>query len=335
MSEHLIPNDLIQWHFATLTEYPEAIEHLLGLGIVPNHVLASKGQVLTADQFAQLLKHSIALMNDETFGLLHQPVHRGSFHMMCHACISCTNLRQVIERCIKFYRVFNPQFDWDLVTEGETSYIEFTFKQLDKQKSGYLIAFISVVIWRWLSWMINQPIELDEVEFNFNAPVAEDNIEPIFKRRVKQNREKNRIGFANRYLTYPVKQTAQSLEAFLITVPECLLSHYRQDMTLSGQLHEYAKLQSNLNRLSLADAAKHFYCSEQSLIRRLKIEGTKFKKIVDQVQKKRARNLVLTSTLTNQQIALALGYTDTSVFYRKFKSWFQQTPNQYRATSSD
>lgn len=335
MSEHLIPNDMIQWHFATLADHPDVVEKLMNLGLVPAQVLASSGQVLTADQFARLLKQTIALMNDETFGLLQQAVHRGSFHMMCHACISCSNLRQVIDRCIKFYRVFNPQFDWQLVTEGEVSYIEFNFKQLDKQKSSYLIAFISVVIWRWLSWMINQPIELNEVDFNFNAPAAEDNIQPIFKRIVKQNCEKNRIGFAREYLSKPVKQTAQSLESFLINVPECLLSHYRQDMTLSGQLYEYVKQQGDLNKLSLAQASKHFYCSEQSLIRRLKSEGTKFKKIVDQVQKKRARELVLTSTLTNQQIAIELGYTDTSVFYRKFKSWFQQTPNQYRHTTSD
>ena len=330
MSEHLIPNDLIQWHFHTLADNPKLVEQLLAEGLVPSKVLEQEGQILTADEFAQLLKLTTFLSNDESFGQLKIPVYRGSFQMMCHACISCTNLHQVIERCIKFYRVFNPQFNWQLTVEEEICAIEFNFKALDAQASSYFIAFVSVVIWRWLSWMINKPIELLDVEFSFALPVAADNIEPIFKRKVKEKMASNRICFHSQYLKFPVKQTPQSLEMFLFSVPECLLSHYRQEMTLSGQLSEFVNQRENLNSLTLADAAKHFFCSEQSLIRRLKSEGTKFKKVVDQTQKKRARELVLISTMTNQQIALSLGYSDTSVFYRKFKTWFGQTPNEFR-----
>lgn len=333
MSEHLIPNDLIQWHFAALANHPKLVEQLLAEGLVPQSVLHSTGQELTADEFAQLLKQTSLLSNDESFGQLEVPVYRGSFQMMCHSCISCHNLHQALERCIKFYRVFNPQFDWQLDIDGDVATVEFNFKRLDDQQSSYLIAFVSVVIWRWLSWMINKPIELNEVEFNFKLPVSADNIEPIFKRRVKEQSGRNSISFSSQYLKHPVKQTPQSLESFLINVPECLLSHYRQDMTLSGQLFEIVNQQDNLNQFTLADAAKHFYCSEQSLIRRLKSEGSKFKKVVDQVQKKRAREWVLTSAMTNQQIASKLGYSDTSVFYRKFKTWFGQTPNEYRKTS--
>lgn len=330
MSEHLIPNDMILWHLQTLRDQPEVLQSVLQNASTTQSALASSEEVLTADQFAQLLKQTIVLLNDETFGLLEQPLYRGTFHLMCQACISCNNLQQVIELCIRFYRVLNPQFNWQLVIEQDTCFLEFNFNRLDKQESGYLLAYITVVIWRWLSWMINKPIVLSEVNFAFNAPVSEQSLAAIFKRSVKQQQDKNKIGFDSSYLTAPVKQTAQTLGDFLVTVPECLLSHYRQDMTVSGQLYEYVKQHERVSQLSLSEAATHFYCSEQSLIRRLKAEGTKFKQVVDAVQKKRARELVLTSALSNQQIALKLGYTDTSVFYRKFKSWFEQTPNQYR-----
>ena len=330
MSEHLIPNDLIQWHFATLSHCPELLEKLHKRQLVPAEVLKGSGQTLTADEFARLLKYTFLESNDESFAQLNVPVYRGSFQMMCHACISGINLQQVIERCIQFYKIFNPQFDWQLIIEGNTSFIEFNFKHMDYQRSSYLVAFISVVIWRWLSWIINKQIELDSIEFSFQLPVAAKNIEPIFKRAVKQNSDKNRISFNTEYLKFPVKQTSQSLELFLINVPECLLSHYQQEMSLSGQLKEFLKQQDNLNELTLADAAQHFCCSEQSLIRKLKSEGTKFKKEVDSIQKRRARQLVLTASMTNQQIANHLGYPDVSIFYRKFKQWFQQTPSEFR-----
>jgi len=51
---------------------------------------------------------------------------------------------------------------------------------------------------------------------------------------------------------------------------------------------------------------------------------------VDAIQKQRALELINKTQLSNQQIATELGFTDPSVFYRKFKKWLDKTPNEYR-----
>ena len=77
-------------------------------------------------------------------------------------------------------------------------------------------------------------------------------------------------------------------------------------------------------------AAEHFFCSEQSLIRGLKQEGTRFKDIREKVRKQKASYYLVKTELTNQQISAQLGFSEVSVFYRNFKKWFGVTPSQYR-----
>jgi AraC-like DNA-binding protein len=113
-------------------------------------------------------------------------------------------------------------------------------------------------------------------------------------------------------------------------VPECLLSHYQEEISLNKQVREYLEQQDDLIGMSLQHVAEYFYCSEQSFIRYLRAEGVKFSDIRNQIKKQRAKLWLLTTSLTNQEISQKLGFADPTVFYRNCKKWFGLTPNQFR-----
>ena len=76
--------------------------------------------------------------------------------------------------------------------------------------------------------------------------------------------------------------------------------------------------------------ARYLNTSPRTLRRRLKEEGTSYKKLVSGVRKEKAIKLLKTTSLPIQQIALETGFNDLPNFYRAFKRWTGKTPGDYR-----
>ncbi len=330
MNSNLIPNAFIRWHFSTLHQQPELVKVLREQLSMPEQAFKHDGYLLSADQYAKLLNLTIVKGDDESFGALVRPIRQGCFHLMAYACISCDNLQQVIERCMKFYCLMNDQIDWKLVTSEQQCQLLFDVHKEPAIDYSYFSTFNCSVIWRWLSWMIDKPIPLDDVSFSFAAPISNIEVNQIFNQQVDYNKRHNKLTFSSQYLSLPVKQTVHTLRLFLNKVPECLLSHYQEEISFTKQLQDYLQKQQNINEVTLKQAAQYFCCSEQSLIRALRVEGTRFKSLCSKIQKQRAHHLLIKTALSNQEISQRLGFSEPSVFYRSVKKWFGKTPNQYR-----
>ena len=98
---------------------------------------------------------------------------------------------------------------------------------------------------------------------------------------------------------------------------------------LAGQVqrHLLGKLGMAAN---LADVAIELNTSSRNLRRRLGEEGTSFRAIQDQVREQLASELLRTTEMTLDEMALRLGYTDTASFTRAFRRWTGQSPGKFR-----
>ena len=331
MSANLIPNVFIRWHFDALASDKALVAKLRKQLDIPPEVFTTDGRLLTANQYANILATTIALSDDEAFMTLERKLKRGSFHMMCFATINCRTLEQAINRAFDFYQLLSDQLDWKLEVEGSTCSLLFNTQVTGNQEESYFTAFISCIIWRWLSWLVEYPIALTSVNFAFEKPQFAEEIDRIFKHRVAYGESDHRLSFDSSLLSKPVKQTPDSLKSFLLHVPESLLSHYQDEFSLSKRVREFIEGHDQLQTLQLQHAASYLHYSEQQIIRGLRAEGTRFLTIKDQVRKKRCEYLMVKTDLSNQAISQQLGFAEPAVFYRQFKKWFGETPNQYRA----
>lgn len=80
----------------------------------------------------------------------------------------------------------------------------------------------------------------------------------------------------------------------------------------------------------LKQCAAELAVSTRTLIRRLQLENTSYKKILEQVRIEYAADLLTTTHLTANDIGLLLAYSDPSNFIRAFKQWFGTTPTNWR-----
>ena len=82
---------------------------------------------------------------------------------------------------------------------------------------------------------------------------------------------------------------------------------------------------------SMADVASKLAISSRTLHRRLQAEGTTFQKVLDELREELARHYLSASDYSSTEIAFLLGYEETNSFYRAFRAWTGQTPENIRS----
>lgn len=71
----------------------------------------------------------------------------------------------------------------------------------------------------------------------------------------------------------------------------------------------------------------------KKLQRALKMQGTTYRDILENVRKKEALRMLDAGNVNLTDIALQLGYAELSIFSRNFKSWFGVPPTELRDKS--
>ena len=67
--------------------------------------------------------------------------------------------------------------------------------------------------------------------------------------------------------------------------------------------------------------------------RKLGDEGTSYKTVLNDLRKELALHYVKNTSLTLEEVAAKLGFSETRSFYRSFKQWTGTTASTYRQTS--
>jgi AraC-like DNA-binding protein len=83
---------------------------------------------------------------------------------------------------------------------------------------------------------------------------------------------------------------------------------------------------------SMADVASKLAMSSRTLHRRLKEEDTTFQRVLDQLREELARHYLSVSDYSSTEIAFLLGYEETNSFYRAFRTWTGNTPEEIRSS---
>lgn len=114
----------------------------------------------------------------------------------------------------------------------------------------------------------------------------------------------------------------QHAEALLARLPRAGLSA-RVVVLLGEQLTRGEPDRSQL--------ARQLNLSERTLQRRLADEGSHYQQLLNDTRQQLAEHHLSSSDLPAAEIALLLGYSEPSVFFRAFRQWTGLTPGEYRA----
>jgi AraC-like DNA-binding protein len=273
-------------------------------------------------------------LQDESMSLSNSPIPRGSFYMMGRLTIQEPNLRRALAQAMRFYGMVTSAFRMELEIDGDRASLIFHMRNPELD-ANHLFAEINVMAWhRYSSWLIAEHIPLAEVYFAYPAPAHVGEYTYLFPGRHVFDAPHMGFSFHRKFLERSNVQNRGSLKAFINRCPMELFMHPKIDFTLSGDLQHFLKKRCPNGFPTIDCAADAFHMTKRTMIRKLKEEGTSYQKIKDLVRRDRAVYYLTRRGLLVGEVAEKVGFSDSAVFARAFKTWTGLSPREYRVNFS-
>lgn len=329
------------------------LQEVANIGAAPEEVLArlklpyaladlrnGRVPVLSRVHFAVLCRECMALLEDHACKLgVYPPMTQDEFDMLCYCVINCKTLAEAIDRAAKFCAMLGGRAGklW-IERDGDCAVFHMQTFRGKHTASGLLVDITGLTAYhRLFSWLIGEYIELDEIGMNYGELLSRDMLTDLFHYPLSFNKPVNGFRFPARYLSRPIVRSYQELVELLKLFPFDLLSTDIQTQRLADALHNLilSKLMKQEPIPTIAQLANLFNISSATFRRRLEEEQTSIKQIKEKCRRDIALELLREQSLTFEEIAAQLGFSDANAFRRAFRGWMGQSPADYRRAAQE
>ena len=116
----------------------------------------------------------------------------------------------------------------------------------------------------------------------------------------------------------------------IVALCDDLLDDLKLRMGIAGKIRALL-LRDIANPPTFAAVARVLRVNERSLRRQLRQQGFSFRGLLDELRTQIALKYLRTTNLVNEDIAVALGFSDAANFRRAFHRWTNKVPSEIRA----
>lgn len=291
---------------------------------------------LPAAQIEFIWEKARQLTNAEDLGLIcADGIVLADFGIMAHYWMNCENLREGFNVSRKLEKLMHTGMYGEFVP-ARSGYAEYTtnIKSDNSWTTGAFVEFDFLSILRIGQLLVAEDnkknVLFEKVTFCHSANAPEEYYQQLFNCPVEFNGRKNIMLVSDKTLDIPVYSPDPAVKKVIANAVTELVNKTVL-MTISAQVEDI--LERSLRKkqvLKLTDAAKALNISSSTLKRKIQEEGLTFSDIDKKVKLNLSKQLILEGSLSTEQIAEQLNYTDATSFHRAFKSWTGITPKQFR-----
>jgi AraC-like DNA-binding protein len=139
----------------------------------------------------------------------------------------------------------------------------------------------------------------------------------------------NQIIFRSTWLDQAASLGNKTTYPAVVALCDDLLNELKSRIGVAGEIRAFL-LRNITNPPTLAAIAKLLEVSDRSLRRQLREQGISFRGLLDELRMQIALKYLRTTRLANEDIALALGFSDAANFRRAFRRWTNKSPSEIR-----
>ena len=302
-------------------------------GISPD-VIDKPGCRIDTEKFATVLLQIWDALQDEAMGLARTKIPRGSFYMMGKLTIHEPDLRYALEQLIRFYAFVTDAYEMRLSVEDETASLIYTLESPEIDDEHLLAEIHLMSLHRYGSWLIAKNIPVTEFYFAYPAPPQVKEYSFLFPGKHVFDAPYMGFSFSKKFLDYATVPDSGALKSFMLRCPTELFMQPNTDFSLTNEVRVLLHKSMKCGFPAIEAVASHLNLARQTLIRKLREEGSSYQQIKDLIRRDRAIQLLTNHSSTVGEIAEKVSYSDPSVFARAFKSWTGLSPTEFRAKHS-
>lgn len=306
------------------------MEDLLACVGLPSDLLQQPGARIPYETSKRLWNVAGRLSGDECFGLHAaerlRPEYFGAFGYAVRTCVSG---REAVERMVRYGNSFFPDIDFALEIEGPLARFTHAFRDgpEDNVPASQFIVAAFVVLSREFTGVDLTP---RAVGLTQAPPRRDDEYRRLFRAPVRFREPTNAVIFDRALLDLPLLGSNPDLQHVLDRFVEEYLRRLPRFPELTGRVHRMVAHALQSGGESVEAAARKLRLSPRTLQRRLRDEGTSYRRIVEVVRRELAERYLRQPELSIDQVADRLGFSEPSAFHRAFRRHTGVTPAAYR-----
>jgi AraC-like DNA-binding protein len=282
--------------------------------------------------YRALLTRAMALTGDPALGLrCALQASESAFDLLAPLVAHVPTLRHAIQETRQFQALAFDGADVHLTEHTGVARVSCDFPRSHEATDRSLAEFLTAGLTRMVRAFGCAPSEFHGACFEHKRPSYHQVYAKVFEGKERFAQSFTGVEFAARVLDRRHLHSNPELQTVVHRQAEQRLERLARPAGVIDRLRMYLLTQSPDRVPTMAAAARHLGLSPRTLRRRLADAGQTYRDVTQQMQGERACVMLRNPDLTLQNIAAALGFTDTTAFYRAFKRWTGRTALEYRS----
>lgn len=254
--------------------------------------------------------------------------HFSAYGLWGYGLVCCNTAAQALSLALNYLPLTYAFSGISYREEGGKGFLCFTPAPLEPEISQFVLARDMVAAALLVRELVGENFHIERLMLA-GSQMAGDSFAQILNCPVHYGASRNEAAFPKSLLGRSLPQANAVTAAMCEQQCRQLMQHRRINAGVKAAVEQFLR-DRRWQKPVLAEVARHLAMSERSLKRHLQQEGASFRELLEQYRNAEACRLLQQSDLTISDIALRLGFSDTSTFSQAFKRWQGVAPSGYR-----
>lgn len=251
------------------------------------------------------------------------------FGLYGYALMSAPSLRSALDLAYKYVELSFAFLEHTFSVENRAAVMSMSSRLYDKNELALIAERELAATYMIVKGLLEQDDFLMEVRIAHPPRFAKAAYEKVFNCPVTFESDVYQLLFPLDLLDVPLLHSDSDTAALCIEKCEISKARLNKDYDIVFQVEEL--LLANPGRFPTIDRmASLLNMSGRTLRRHLQEKGSRYQQIIDNIRFRLAKEYLETTSLSIEQIALALEYSDTANFSHAFKRWSGRSPQAFR-----
>lgn len=303
---------------------------LLDMADIPRQALEDPTYQLTPHQEIRFTEQTIKVIGQPDFGLtVGGRYHLSSYGMLGLAIQTSADLLHAMQVLYKNILMTWTYMHWITTVRGDTASVSLSKLRDLGECHQYMIDRGLVASRIIFEEALGDKLNISAVYLTQSEPAYAQRYRDIFACPVFFGANENCYEFPAEVLTRPLVHAEPETSRIYAAQCERICKQLANNQTFSDIVRNYI-LSSAHQASTLEHVADYLHTTVRTVQRKLAQENTSYKELLEEVRRNLAIEYLRTTTLTLDDIADRLGYSDSSSFCHAYKRWTGENPGQSR-----